>query len=93
MFRINFKIDLIGLVRIQDLCRGPKRDFTDVAQWRSGGGKKLGLKIGGRGGGVPGPPAPLLDPHLLVSPLTDCDDGSTRRFVFEAGSMFVYPDV
>ena len=38
-------------VRIQDLCKGPKRDFADIAQRSRGGGKNLGLKTGGRGVG------------------------------------------
>ena len=34
---------------------GGKQDFADIAQRSCGGGKNLGLKIGGQGGGGPGP--------------------------------------
>ena len=54
-------------VRIQDLCKGggPSRDFADIAQRSRGGGKNLGLKMGGQGGArAPGPPP--LDPHLCM---------------------------
>ena len=40
-------------VRIQDLCKGPKRDFADIVQWSCGSGKNLGLKIGGHIGPTP----------------------------------------
>ena len=44
-------------VRIH-LCQGgPRRDFADTGQQSRGGGKNLGLKIGGGVGGGPGPPA------------------------------------
>ena len=32
------------------------QDFADIAQWSRGGGKNLGLEIGGRGGAGPQPP-------------------------------------
>ena len=50
-------------VRIQDLSKGGggSRDFADIAQWSRGGGKNLGLKMGGQGG-VPGPRAPRPPP-------------------------------
>ena len=45
-------------VRIQDLCKGggPSRDFADIVQRSCGGGKKLGLKMGGAEGDPKAPP-------------------------------------
>ena len=43
---------------------GGKRDFAYVTQRSRGGGKNVGFKIGGRGGG--GPQGPPLDPHLHI---------------------------
>ena len=57
-------------MRIQDLCRGGgERDIADTVQRSRGGGKNLGLRIGGQRSGVaPGPP---LDPHLGVTRVGD----------------------
>ena len=55
-------------VRIQDLCKGGggSRDFADIAQRSHGGGKNLGLKMGGEGARAPRA-SPPLDPHLLMA--------------------------
>ena len=50
---------------------GGSRDFVDIAQRSHGGGKNLGLKMGGWGGAAPRAP---LDPHLAqhtVNPVAD----------------------
>ena len=58
--------------RIQDLCEGGKRYFADVAQRSRGGGKNLGLKIGGEGANPWTPPPPkeryMLYQYKLFDP-------------------------
>ena len=58
---------------MQDLCRGGARYFANIAQRSCGGSKDLGLKIGGKGGGVaPPPPRSAPDQYVIFSG-TDTD--------------------
>ena len=58
---------------MQDLCRGGgSQDFADIAQRSRGGGKYLGLKLGGRGAGPPAPPPPTPTHPPRSAPASHC---------------------